>query len=211
MGCLIAMKNFFALNSPFIDFLTKVANLMLLNVLFLLTCIPIVTIGAALVGLITTISNTYHDENSTISASFFRNVKQKGGRATVIWLFICFLTFLLLVNFLITNQFANPFFRTSMRFFLYCVGVLSLFPLPYIFRITAMTNQSLSKVAVASIKMSINQLPLTSILILSVVLFILLATFSSLFLRIAYGLFLTIGCSLLSLFLSKVIKISNFT
>ena len=37
----------FNLDSPFMQFLTKVANLMILNMLTLVCCIPIVTAGAA--------------------------------------------------------------------------------------------------------------------------------------------------------------------
>ncbi len=202
------MKRLFDLNSPLVVFLTKIADLMLLNILFLLSCIPVVTIGAAIVGLITSTASIYRGESPAITNSFFQNIKKKWSKATVIWLVFCLLAFFILVNFLMAKQFSTLFFKNSMRFFLYCVIVLSLFPLLYIFRMVAMTNLSLSEVVVESVKMSIKQLPLTVMLIVGVVLFILLVTFSSFFLRIVYGLFLTIGCSLLSLFMSKIS--SNF-
>ena len=42
-----AIMSFFNLDSPVMRFLTKVADLIILNILFLICCIPIVTIGAA--------------------------------------------------------------------------------------------------------------------------------------------------------------------
>jgi len=41
------MGKFFNLDSPLMRFMTKLADLMILNLLFLITCIPVITIGAA--------------------------------------------------------------------------------------------------------------------------------------------------------------------
>ena len=40
--------SFFNLDSPVMRFLTKVADLIILNILFLICCIPIVTIGSCI-------------------------------------------------------------------------------------------------------------------------------------------------------------------
>ena len=45
------MKNIFSYDSKLIIMLEGVANTMLLNILFLLCCIPVVTIGAAFTAL----------------------------------------------------------------------------------------------------------------------------------------------------------------
>ena len=41
------MRKIFDLDSPIIQFLSKIADLMILNILYLVSCIPIITIGAA--------------------------------------------------------------------------------------------------------------------------------------------------------------------
>ena len=45
------MRDFFNIESPFMQLLTRVGDLIIVNVLFLVCCVPIVTIGAAIAAL----------------------------------------------------------------------------------------------------------------------------------------------------------------
>ena len=45
------MNNLFNMDGPLFRFLSKVADLMILNLIFLISCIPIVTIGASITAL----------------------------------------------------------------------------------------------------------------------------------------------------------------
>ena len=40
------MKSFFNYDSPFFQFLNRVADLIIVNVLFLVCCVPLITVGA---------------------------------------------------------------------------------------------------------------------------------------------------------------------
>ena len=45
------MKGFFSLNNPLMQLLSRACDLMIVNVLFLISCVPIFTIGAAISGM----------------------------------------------------------------------------------------------------------------------------------------------------------------
>ena len=45
------MKNFFSLENPLIQFLSRACDLMIINLLFIVSCIPVFTIGAAICGM----------------------------------------------------------------------------------------------------------------------------------------------------------------
>ena len=80
------MNKFFSYDSPVMQILTFVGDLMILNMLFLICCIPVVTIGAAQAGLHTAIKVLLDKEDdSSASAAFFRGMKSGFGTVTLAW------------------------------------------------------------------------------------------------------------------------------
>ena len=68
--------NFFNLDSPFMRFLTKMADLIILNILYMICCIPIVTIGAASTALYTVSMKAVKNEESYIIRGYFKAFKE---------------------------------------------------------------------------------------------------------------------------------------
>lgn len=75
----------FRMDSPLMRGLTRLADLMLLNVLALVCSIPIVTIGASSSALYYAMGHLIHDEG-TPTRDFFRSFKQNFVQATGLWL-----------------------------------------------------------------------------------------------------------------------------
>lgn len=89
------MQNLFNYDSKLIQFLMKLADMIILNMLFILFSIPIITIGAAQSGLyagIRQMMNT-EDDNSAIKA-FFKGFTSGFGKITLVH--TCFLLITLL-------------------------------------------------------------------------------------------------------------------
>lgn len=80
------MRKFFDMDNPFFRTLGKLADLMILNLLFILCSIPIVTIGASLTGMYYVTLKIAENEEGYIAKSFFKSFKQNFRQATVIWL-----------------------------------------------------------------------------------------------------------------------------
>lgn len=79
------MGQIFHYDSPVVHTINKIVDLVILNLLFLLCCIPIVTIGAAQTALYTAVyKRIFHDLPLWRSywMAFFANLKQ----ATILWL-----------------------------------------------------------------------------------------------------------------------------
>ena len=77
---------FFSYDSKFGQLFTKLSYGCCLNVLWLVCCLPIVTIGASTTALYYTSFKIAKDEGSYITTMFFRSFKQNFKQATVIWL-----------------------------------------------------------------------------------------------------------------------------
>ena len=80
------MKSILSYDSKFMKTLEHVADTMLLNILFLLCCIPVVTIGAAWCALFSGCRAL--SEDTTPFRSFFRGLRSGFKRATLAWLIL---------------------------------------------------------------------------------------------------------------------------
>lgn len=80
------MKNLFSLDSPIMQLLSKLMDMILLNLLFLLCCLPVVTIGAAQAGLMTAVrAMQAPDDDSSWLHAFFRGFRGGFGKITLLW------------------------------------------------------------------------------------------------------------------------------
>ena len=63
------MSKLFRMDSPLMRFLTKIADLMVLNILFCVTSIPLITIGASWTALYSVTLKMVRDEEGSVSRS----------------------------------------------------------------------------------------------------------------------------------------------
>ena len=69
--------------SPFQGFLNKVTDLLILNLVTLLLCLPVITAGAALTAMHYVLLKMVRGEEGYIVKSFFRAFKREFRQATV--------------------------------------------------------------------------------------------------------------------------------
>ena len=68
------MSSFFNMDSPVMRFLSRLCDLMILNILCLICCIPIVTIGASITALYSVTLKMVKGEDSYIAKGFFDTI-----------------------------------------------------------------------------------------------------------------------------------------
>lgn len=84
------MGAIFNLDNPVWNFMGKVADLVILNLLVIVCSIPIFTIGASWTAMYFVTMRMVRKEESYIVRDFFRSFKENFKQATVIWLFALF-------------------------------------------------------------------------------------------------------------------------
>lgn len=80
------MKELFSLDNPLVQFLARVGEMILVNTLFLLSCIPVFTIGAAFTALHKVTQNIAADENGGVFRTYCRAFRENFKQATAAWL-----------------------------------------------------------------------------------------------------------------------------
>lgn len=184
--------NLFNLDGPVMQFLSRLADLFLLNVLFILCCIPLVTIGAANTALYTVALKAARNEESYITRSFFLAFKNNFKISTLTWLIVFIAGVILWTDFRIIPGMQAPIRQilqvlTLAFAFLYLITVQYLFP--YIARFENTVSGSLKN----AFLMAVAHLPYTMLLAAITV----LAVMATLYLdfRIIGFLWLAIGFS----------------
>lgn len=111
-------------DSPMIQFLAKVGDIIIINLLFILCAVPVVTLGAAQTGLFTAMKvfRDKEDESSCFKA-FFRGFASGFWRITGLWCVFLVLLVLLMGNLIGTMfyQYADPNAPVGMSIAALCV------------------------------------------------------------------------------------------
>lgn len=126
--------NFLKIDSPFMRFMGTVADLMILNVLTIICCIPVITAGASFTAMHYVLLKIARKEEGYIVKSFFRSFKQNFLQATVIWLIMLVVIAALFVDWRLTRMNRFPMVYVVLMYmaigitylvFLYVFPVLS--------------------------------------------------------------------------------------
>lgn len=184
--------SFFNLDSPIMQFLSRLADLIILNILFIICCIPIVTIGAATTALYTVTLKAVKNEESYITSSFFKAFKSNFKIGTLTWLIVLTVGIVLWADFRILTIMTSPI-REILQVFLlvmlFLFLIIELYLFPYIARFENTVFGSLKN----AFLLAVAHLPYTMLLAAITV----LAVLSTLYIdfRIIGFLWLVIGFS----------------
>lgn len=92
------LKEMWGLNSPLLSFLKKIGWVFLVNILFLVTSIPIVTVGASSVAMYTVFYKLIEEREFGFFKDYFKAFGKKIMQATVLWLIMLLLTIVLAID-----------------------------------------------------------------------------------------------------------------
>lgn len=154
------MNNIFNVDSPLMQTLGKVADLMLLNFLTLLCCIPVVTAGAAFTALDYMCLKIVRDEETYIIKGYFKSFKENFKQATAIWLIILWVIAVVAGDIWIM-RYAEIEFHFLIRVAVLLVAILTLGMAMWVFPMQAKFVNPVFTTIKNAIKASLMQLPRT--------------------------------------------------
>ena len=117
------MSNFFSIDSPLLRALNKVADLIWLNILFIVCCIPVFTLGAALSAMYSVTLKMTANEEGSISQCFFKAFRQNFKQATILWLILLGFGLVIILDFLVVPFMGGIIYEIAF-WFLCVIGIL---------------------------------------------------------------------------------------
>lgn len=158
------MSKLFRMDSPLMRFLTKIADLMVLNILFCITSIPLITIGASWTALYSVTLKMVRDEEGSVSRSYFRSFRQNFRQATLLWLGVLVVLALLVLDIRVLNGMAGGTAPGLLRVGVEILALLGIMVLQYLFPSLARFEASLADTLKNACMMALAHLPKTALM-----------------------------------------------
>ncbi len=151
------MSKLFNLENPVWNFLGKLVDMMILTGLWLICCIPVVTIGASTTALYSVTLKMAENKEGYIVSSFFRAFKENWKQSTIAWIVIA-----LLGIFLASDLYFYYHMETRVSVVLLTIfGILTLVYLlavTYFFPMLAKCDTDLKHLAVMAFVMALKNI-----------------------------------------------------
>lgn len=159
------MGKLFDLDSPLMRVLSKMADLMILNLLMIVLCLPIITAGAAFTAMHYVLLKMVRDEDSYLLKSFFKSFKLNFRQATIIWAIMLGIAVIFIGDFIIMkgNQTTFPGAFVAL---LLAITVLVFCVCMYVFPVLAKFDNTIWNTIKNSFFMMSLNLPKTILMVL---------------------------------------------
>lgn len=199
------MGRIFNLDSPLFSFLSKLADLIYLNILTMICCIPVFTIGASMTALNYVVLKIVRDEEGYITKAYFKSFKQNFKQATIIWLILlCVIG--VLAGDAIIMRYATIEFPSWLGLLLMVMGFSLLFAVMHVFPVLAKFENSIKHTFKNSLLMGILSLPKTLLMIVCWILPIVVLVFFIQALPVVFALGISGPAYLCALLYNKTFK-----
>lgn len=154
------LRKLFAYDGKVIGFLNKAGEIILLNIVFLLCCLPVITIGPALTSFYYAMIKSIRRERGTPLREFGHSMKRTLGRGTLLTIGILLWTALLWYGRETARAGAGETVTFTMALYLIVI-VVSLCILIYLFPVFSRFEMGVAKMLQLSFVMSIRFFPIT--------------------------------------------------
>lgn len=152
------------------------ADLIYLNILAFICCIPIITVGASMTALNYVVLKMVRNEEGYITRSFFKSFKQNFKQATIIWLMILAAVGILAGDAFIL-RYSGLVFPSWLRIALTVVGVVLMFTLMHVFPVLSRFENNIKNTFKNSLFMGILTFPKTLLMMVCWIVPVIIAGF----------------------------------
>ncbi len=156
----------FDLESPLMQGLSKFADLMWLNILTILCCIPIFTMGASFTAMHYMALKIVRNEECYITQGFFKSFKENFRQATVIWVMILVAVTIIATDLYILGD-STALFSIIVRIVILAAALLILLTATCVFPVLAKFANTTPLILRSAFIMSVLQLPKTLLIIVA--------------------------------------------
>lgn len=159
------MNRLFKGDTPFYQALTKLCDVIILNLLFVICCIPVITIGPAVTALYYMTMKMIKDEEPSIVKGFFRAFKENFKQS-----FPMNLLMILVLGILVADVYILGNMESSATAILYGGGVALMLVVAavasYAFPMLARFENTVKNTIINAAKLALAYLPYTAIILL---------------------------------------------
>lgn len=185
--------------------LSKICDLLCLNIMWLICCIPIVTIGASTTALYAVMLKFVKDEEGYVFRGFFKAFRLNLKQSTISWLIFVALGALWFVDYRLAGVMPGTV-GTVMSVIFLMIGFFLLALMIYVFPLTARYENNIRNTFRNALILTVAKLPYTLLMILILVAAVIASLWNTRTLMFALPLWFLIGGSLIAWVNSYILR-----
>lgn len=159
------MGKLFNLDSPIMKMLSRMADLMILNIVVTICCIPVITIGAAMTGMHYVMLKMVRGQEGYIIKDFFKSFKMNFRQATIIWGIMLVFILLFVGDYWIVT-FSGIVFPEGLNVVLTAIAMIMVVISSYIFPVLSRFDNTVKNIIKNGCIMSILAVPKAFIMVI---------------------------------------------
>lgn len=172
------MGRFFDMDSPLIRFLNRVGDLLILNILMIICCIPIITIGAACTAMHYVLLKIVRDEEGYLVRGFFKSFAGNFRQATLAWL-LMLVVIAVYIGDAVIFYYSDISFPRALVTVVIVIGIIALMIGIYVFPLLARFENTVKNTIKNAAILAFANLPRTFAMMFIYVLPLIIAYFSA--------------------------------
>ena len=196
--------NFNLSDNPVARALGRIFDLVVLNLIFIICSLPIITIGASVTAMYAVMLKMVKNEEGYIVKGFFQAFKDNFKMSTKAWLII--LPFSLLIYFNIHLSLEMPALSQVFVVFFVITGMFASFTGVYVFPLIARYENTLKATFKNAFLLAIGRLPFTILLVILHVVPVVITILDPYIFVFGILIWFAIGFSLIAWFCSKILR-----
>lgn len=185
--------------------LSKICDMVCLNILWLICSIPIITIGASTAALYTVMLKMVKNEEGYIFRGFFKAFKSNFKQSTIMWIVILLLGIVCWIDYRVAGVMPGMGGRI-MRIIFLLLGFILLSVTIYIFPLTARYENTIRNTVRNALILTVGKLPYTLLMVVVTVGSVIISLWNSMTLMFAIPLWFIIGVSLIAWINSYILR-----
>lgn len=171
------MNKLFDLDSPIMRFLSRVADMVILNLLVMVCCIPIITVGAAFTAMHYVLLKIVRDEEGYLIKGFFKSFVQNFKQATLIWLLMLVVVIVFVGDWFIFS-YSGVAFPKALIIGVIAISIVVLMVAMYVFPLLARFDNTIKHTIHNAALLAFANLPRTILMLIFYALPFVIAYFS---------------------------------
>lgn len=155
----------FKLDSPLVNFLNKVADIMILGIVFMIACIPVITAGASFTAAYYMGFKMVKNEETYIIKGFFKAFKENFKQATILWIFVLIIAAVMIADYRII-LYSGLAFASWIRIAMVSVTLIAALGAVFVFPLQARFQNTVKHTFKNAFLMALSHLPSAFLLII---------------------------------------------
>lgn len=150
----------FSMDSAFYRFISRLGDLMIVNILFLVGCIGIITIGPSLSAMYTMLLKFIRNESGYVAREFWKAYRENFKQSIILWV-ICMAADVLLYYDIILSDTLGGTVGQGLKIIFLFFGIIYFSVLSYLFAVQSRFENTLWNTVKNSFWMAMGYLPFT--------------------------------------------------